>query len=222
MFLVLEQQEDDIELANLESTEHARPLQELHAAPNNPSDADLFTTHGDYRYPSSQNELLVSHSAHYRDPTSRFYRDINTLEPEDLLVPSHVEHRASDRSTTYRLSTNPSTPMPRRTERTTQSLGIASRQPNHSLDDQPQFLSGEIIPHTGKGKGRIPNATQERSVQVGGHPYNLVQHSRLPSPQFASHYFGKNGLFEFRQYLWKKYQHPQNEARYVCTAAAGK
>jgi hypothetical protein len=211
-------QEVDIELADLEHIKYARLSQELHADPNTPSDAGQPIANDDYLAHLRQAELLVSQSVHYRDPTSRSYRDIGASEPEELQKSSHVEPRARNHSNTYLFSNYPSKPTTRRIEQTIEPFGIASSQPSHSPDDQPQFLSGQIIPHIGKGKGRIPNVKQEPSVQVSGHPYDLVQHNKLPAPQLASHDFGKDARFERRVYYRNRYQRQQSKRRYICTA----
>lgn len=215
-------QEVDIELADLENIEYARLSQELHADPNStPSNADQLTTTDDYLSRSRQAELLVSQFVHDRDPTSHSCPNIDASKPDEHQIPSSIQRHASDHSKTYLLSTNPSVPSvptARRTEKTTQSFGISLSPPSHTLDDQPQFLSGEVVPHTGKGKGRIPNAEQEPSVQVSGHPYSLLQDGKLPSLQFASHNFERDAQFERRLYYRKKYHRQQSKARYICTA----
>jgi hypothetical protein len=212
-------QEVDIELADLENIEYARLSQELHADPNStPSNAGQLTTNDEYLSRSRQAELLVSQSVHYRDPTSRFCRDIDASEPQELLVPSHVELHAPDHSTTYLLSNYPSEATTRRIEQKIESFGISPSQPSHTLNNQPQFLSGEVVPHTGKGKGRIPNVEQEPDIQVSGHPYNMLQDGKLPSTRFTSHYFGRDAQFERQLYYRKKYHRQQSKARYICTA----
>ena len=211
MFLV-SKQESDIELANLEHIKYNPPSQELRDNPNIPSGAGHLTTHDHDHRPSSQVGLSITRSADNRDPTSRSCHTIEPLHPEDLQVPSRVHHRTPHHSTTIPVSNNPGASTSERTERIFQSFGIASIQPSHSFDNQPQFFSGQIIPHTGKGKGRIPNSEQQPSIERSEYPYNLLQ-LRRPPPSLLASFFRSDARFERQQYHQKKYQRPQHQAR---------
>jgi len=216
MSLVVEQ-EGDIELADLQHIQHSQPPQELRADRDTPSDAGHLTRHDDDHRPSSQAGLLTTQPADYRDLTTRSSREIEPLQPEDLQLPSPVHHRAPHHSSAHPISYNPNATTPRSLETPPQSLDIASNPHRHSFDSQPQFLSGQVVLHKGKGKGRIPNTEQEPRDEETGHPNNLPQRRKLPSSLLAN-FFEIDAQRERGQYHQKKYQRPQNEARYVCTA----
>jgi hypothetical protein len=216
MSLVVEQ-EGDIELADLQHIQHSRLSQELRADRDTPSDAGQLTRHDDDHCPSSQAGLSTTQPADYDDPTSRSWHNIEPLRLEDLQVPSPVHHRAPHHSPAYPISNNPNTTTPRRLETPTQSFGIAPNPLSHSFDSQPQFLSGQVAPHTGKGKGRIPSTEQQPRVEETVHPENLLQRRRLP-PSLLANFFEIDAQRERGQDHQKKFQRLQNEARYVCTA----
>ena len=217
MSLVMEQ-EGNIELADLQCVEHSRPSQELRDNPDDTSlDAGHLTTHDHDHRPPGQAGLSITQPTNYHDTTSRSSRDIEPVHPEDLQEPSPVHHRTPHHSPAHPISNIPNATTPRRLETPTQSFGITPNPPSPNSDEQPQFLSGQVVPHTGKGEGRISNTEQEPSVERTGHPYNLPQRRRLP-PSLLASFFERDAQLERGQNNQKKYQRPQNEVRYVCTA----
>lgn len=210
------EQGGDIELDDLKHAEYTRSPQELQSESNTPSDEDQLTTYDDEFCYSSQTELLVTRPVDYRDSSSQPCRNIEALRPEELPTPSLVQKCESNHPTSYLSSHNPNAPISRSIERTVQSLDSASNQPKHTFE-HPEFFAGELVPHTGKGKGKIPTIEQDSSPNGDGHPYNLLQRRTL-YPSLLASLLQTDAQFERRQYHRKKYQRLRSEARFICTA----
>lgn len=244
MFLTAEK-EDDIELTDLGYIQPARLPQKLHGNHNTLSNADQLTRHHLSRgHHSSQTGLVGPHSAEYYDTVSlrlgQLRRDGDAAVSGRLELPP-TQHRSSNNVNSYFILNTPSTLSPGGIDRTNQPFSITSNQTSR-VSDQPQFLAGEILPHTGKGKGRIPNVEQkpgakrdlsdcqepidvqesvverDLSIDRSEHPYNPLQHPRLDRSLLASSQHGKDTQLERRQYRPKRFKHLQDEAGDICTA----
>ena len=219
----------------------ARPSQKLHGNHDSLHHADQLTGHDLCRcHGLSRTGLEGPHSVENHDTVS--LRLSQTRRNGDTSVPgcfeaSPTQHRPSNTVTSYSTSNNPSVPPSRATEGTIQPYDIASNQSSRTFD-QPQSLAGEILPQTGKGKGRIPNVGQnsgarqelvdvqepgferEPSIDGIGHPYNPSQHPQLYCPLIASYQHGRVAQSKRRQYQEKSSQHLQGEASNICTAVS--
>ena len=241
MFRTVEE-ENDIELLDLEHTKHFQHSQQRHASYNTLSDADQLTKHDRSNRHSSQNGPVGPLSGDC-DNSINLSRHNGKAAIPGILRPLLAQYHAPSDSASTPAYVGPGAFPTRRFDRTVHSLGIASNQPSRILD-QPQFLSGEIVPHTGNGKGkadwnqprrsfdrplsgqivphtgkgkdRIPNVELKASIDTTWHPDNLPQRSRLP-PLPVNNY-RRDTQFERRQYSRKIFERLQLEGRYLCTA----
>ena len=231
--LLTAEKEDDIRLNGFRYNQPARPTQELHDNRNALSNASKLTRHGLSRcHHSSQTSLVGSRSIEYYDTFSlrlgQFRCDGDAAVP--AREPSSAQQRASndvnnDCAIFNTLSPSPSTGI----EKAVLPFRNASNQQSRTFA-HPQFFAGEIVPHTGKGKGRIPIVEQvptvvqgslvERDPSVDGtrHPYNPLQHLQCDRLLVTSSQHGKDTQLEHRQYQPKRFQHSRGESGEICKA----
>lgn len=146
-----------MELAELRHIQPARPSQELHGHTNTLSNADQLTGHDFYHCHSGQTGLTGPSTVNYYDSVSRLRRD-SEASVSLCLEPSPTQYHASSHAINSHVTFDtPTVSSSKRVERTVQSIDIASSQPSRNLN-RPQFLSGDLILHTGKGEGRVPDS----------------------------------------------------------------
>ena len=230
----LEEKEDNIELADRGYSQPARPSRELHGETNALSNADQLTRHDLYHCHSGQTGLAGSSTVNYYDSVSRLRRN-SEASVSLCLGPSPTQHHASNHAVNgYITFDTPSVSSSGAVERTFQSISTASNQPSRTFG-HPRFLSGEVVLHAGRNKGRVPdseeepgvdqetgneqkpNVEQEASIDRPQHPHSLLQNPRLDRPLLASYLHGRDAQLERRQHQKERWQHVYGAGDH-CTA----